>query len=169
MADHFIPWQVDYDTETELIRRYRIHMVPTLIFTDEKGREHYRSVGYLPPKLFLSQLAMGGAKVAFGKHRHEEASELFDEVAEVFPDCSVSPEAIYYRGVSRDKLTENHTNRKMSAKELEARCPGSEVVGQGERLARGMTFAGEYSLERSKAATYVTREDTPIRYVHQRG
>lgn len=133
----FVPWKVDYDTESELLRRYQVHVVPSVIFADEKGREHYRSVGYLPPRLFLSQLEMGGAKVAFGRKRYELAGDLFDAVARSFHDCSVSPEAIYYRGVARDKLTGDHSNRKASARQLQERCPQSEWTARASVWLEG--------------------------------
>jgi hypothetical protein len=123
---HYIPWKIDYDVETGLLRRYDVHMVPTVVFCDEKLREHYRHVGFLPPRRFLGHLALGRAKIAFGKRRYREAADLFGHVADDFPDCSVAPEAIFYRGISRDKLSEDHSNRKISAAELDEKCPDTD-------------------------------------------
>lgn len=126
VTDQFVPWRVDFQVETRLIRLYDVSMTPTVIIADGKGKEHYRSVGFLPPRRFLGQLAIGLAWVAFGRRKYSNAGDLFEAVARDFPECGIAPEAIYFRGVSRDKITEDHSSRKAAAEELDQRCPDSD-------------------------------------------
>jgi TolA-binding protein len=109
------------------------------LILDPKGREFYRSLGFLPPERFLCHMEMGRAMVLFRTRRYEEAAGLFDTVARRDPACGTAAEAIYYRGVSLDKLTRDHSNRKVAARELAERFPDSD-----------WTFRAEPALEEEK-------------------
>ena len=48
------------------------------------------------------------ARVAFMGKQWAEAERRYAEVVERYPDARVAPEAVYWRGVSRYKQTNDH-------------------------------------------------------------
>lgn len=101
-------------------------MTPTQLYMDEKGREFYRTVAFLPPDRFLAYLALGLGMVLLRTLRYREAADVLDSVPRDFVECGVTPEAILFRGVALDKLSGDHSNRKRSGLELEDAYPGSD-------------------------------------------
>lgn len=124
--EHFVALRVDVPSHPELVRRYDVFSTPTLIVLDPKGREFYRSVGFLPPDRFVCHLQLGRAIVTFRTRRYAKAGDMFEELAERYPLCGAAPEAIYFRGVARDKVTGDHSNRKVAALELAEGYPESD-------------------------------------------
>lgn len=121
-----MPLDLDYDKRTDLVRLFNIFMVPTVVFTDAKMVEHYRSIGYLPPDRFMAEMLMGRAWSAFGVRRYGEAGDTFDRVASQYSICDIAPQAIFFRAISKDKLEGGYKNRIISAQELQERYPDSD-------------------------------------------
>jgi len=126
ISEHFIPWQVNFSTETHMLRHYNVVWTPTVIFADSDGGEQYRETGYLPPHIFIAYLAMGRAQVAWKIHNYSEAGELFDALASDYPESSLAPEALYFRGVCRHKATEADVHLFEASSALERLYPESE-------------------------------------------
>jgi outer membrane protein assembly factor BamD (BamD/ComL family) len=82
---------------------------PTVLILDSDGTERLRIEGYLPRDEFRAQLEMGLARVALMRKQWAEAERRYAEVVERYPDAKVAPEAVYWRGVSRYKQTNDHT------------------------------------------------------------
>ncbi len=123
---------MDVTARRDLVRKYDVSSPPTVLVLDPKGREFYRSLGFLPPERFLCHMDMGRAMALFRTRRYEPAAGLFAGVADREPACGPAAEAIYYRGVSLDKLSRDHSNRKASARELARRFPDSDWAYRAE-------------------------------------
>ena len=80
-----------------------------MLVLDSDGVERWRVEGYLPNSEFRAQLEMGLARVAFMHKRWAEAEQRYGQVVERYPDSKAAPEAVYWRGVSRYKATNDHT------------------------------------------------------------
>jgi len=93
---------------------------------DADGTERYRIEGYLPKNWFRARLEMGLGRVAFMRKKWADAENVYAGVAENYADTSVAPEAIYWRGVSHYKATNDHTVLGEVAKELGGKYPGNE-------------------------------------------
>ena len=93
---------------------------------DADGVERYRIEGYLPKNWFRARLEMGLGRVAFMHKKWADAEKIYAGVAENYADTAVAPEAIYWRGVSHYKATDDHTVLGEVAKELGQRYPGNE-------------------------------------------
>ena len=80
-----------------------------MIILDPNGEERYRVEGYLPKEEFRAQLELGLARVAFMSKQWADAERRYAEVLERYADSKAAPEALYWKGVSRYKATNDHT------------------------------------------------------------
>lgn len=62
----------------------------------------------MPKDEFRAQLELGLARVAFMHKQWAEAERRYAEVMEHYPNSKAAPEALYWRGVSRYKATNDH-------------------------------------------------------------
>ncbi len=95
----FIPLRFPYDRKP-YSSDFNVRWTPTVVVLDAEGKEHHRTVGYLPPGEIIASLALGAAKCDFDLGRYVEARSLFDRVVSELPATDFVPEAVYYRGVS---------------------------------------------------------------------
>lgn len=98
--------------------RFDVLWTPTVLILDANGIERARNEGYLPNSEFRAQLEMGLARIAFMHKQWAEAERRYTEVAERYPNTSAAPEAIYWKGVSRYKATNDHSALSAVAEEL---------------------------------------------------
>ena len=76
---------------------------------DSNGVERFRLEGYLPKDEFRSQLELGLAQVSFMNKQWADAERRYTAVVERYPDSHAAPEALYWKGVSHYKATNDHT------------------------------------------------------------
>jgi hypothetical protein len=89
--------------------RFDAVWTPTVLVLDSNGVERLRIEGYLPKMEFRAQLEMGLARVAFMHKQWADAEQKYAQVIERYPESKAAPEAIYWRGVSHYKQTNDHT------------------------------------------------------------
>lgn len=80
-----------------------------MLILDPNGVERYRLEGYLPKDEFRAQLEIGLARVAFMSKDWANAERRYAAVLDHYPDSKAAPEALYWKGVSHYKLTNDHT------------------------------------------------------------
>ncbi len=80
-----------------------------MLIMDSDGRERWRIEGYLPKDEFRAQLEMGLARIAFMHKQWADAEQRYTQVVERYPGTAAAPEAVYWRGVSQYKRTNDHT------------------------------------------------------------
>lgn len=80
-----------------------------MLILDSKGVERFRLEGYLPKEEFRAQLELGLARVAFMNKRWAEAERRYADVLDRYADSKAAPEALYWKGVSHYKATNDHT------------------------------------------------------------
>ena len=105
--------------------RFDAVWTPTALILDENGKERYRIEGYLPKDEFAAQLKLRPARVAFIGKKWADAEQLYDEIAQKHPGTEAAPEAVYWRGVSRYKKTNDHTVFAEVVKTLAEKYPES--------------------------------------------
>ena len=93
---------------------------------DADGVERYRIEGYLPKTWFRARLDLGLGRVLFMGKKWADAEKTYAAVAERYADTVVAAEAIYWRGVSHYKATNDHTVLGEVAKELGEKYSGDE-------------------------------------------
>ncbi len=107
------------------LHRFDATWTPTILILDSKGAERHRIEGYLPKDEFRAQLEIGLARIAFKEKRWADAERIYGEVVDLFSTTSSAPEAIYWRGVSHYKGTNDHTVLGTVAQELQQKAPES--------------------------------------------
>ena len=63
----------------------------------------------MPKDEFRAQLELGLARVAFMNKNWADAERRYAEVLERYPNSKSAPEALYWKGVSHYKGTNDHT------------------------------------------------------------
>ena len=106
--------------------RFDAVWTPTILVMDSDGVERSRVEGYLPKNWFRAHLEMGLARVAFMHKKWSEAEKAYAGVAEHHADTAMAPEAIYWRGVSHYKATNDHIVLGEVAAELKQKYPDTE-------------------------------------------
>lgn len=74
---------------------------PTFVYSDARGRQVRRSLGWLPPADFLAELRTARGIWAITRRKGEEAEELLGGVVAERPEAPAAPEAAYWLGVAR--------------------------------------------------------------------
>jgi TolA-binding protein len=68
---------------------------------------------------------MGLGRVAFMKKKWTEAEQFYDEVAQKYPSTGIAPAAVYWRGVTRYKKTNDPHELGKVVAELKQKYPNS--------------------------------------------
>src|SRR3974390_137905 len=101
---NFVPVQVETSNK-DLVGKYNVSWTPTILVLDADGKEHYRSVGFLQPDVFIATFELGKARYYLDLEQFAEARALLEELIERCPVPEVLPEAIYFHGVASFKQT----------------------------------------------------------------
>jgi hypothetical protein len=113
-------------SSTPLPQQFKVKWTPTFVILDAQGEEHHRSVGFLPPEELIPSLMLGMAKTWFDHEHFSEALSHLNRLISEYPKSDVSAEAIYYRGVSRYKATNDAGALKQAHETLQANYKDSE-------------------------------------------
>jgi hypothetical protein len=104
-----VPLSAHIKEHPAYFHRFDALWTPSVVILDPNGVERFRLEGYLPKDEFRAQLELGLARVAFmGKH-WSEAEQRYAAVLEKYPQSKSAPEALYWKGVSHYKATNDHT------------------------------------------------------------
>ena len=90
------------------------------------GNERWRLEGYLPKDEFQAYLELGLARVAFMEKNWKEAERHYSNVLGQHSDSKFTPEAIYYKGVSRYSASHDSGELAATAQALNERYPGNQ-------------------------------------------
>jgi tetratricopeptide (TPR) repeat protein len=122
---YMIPLRVAFDAQP-LSTDFNLKWTPTLITLDADGKEHQRTVGFLPPEELIPSLMLGIAKSYFDRERFSEALSMLEKLLKDYPKSDSAPEAIYLQGVCKYKGTHAPKPLKEAYEQLQAKYPSSE-------------------------------------------
>jgi hypothetical protein len=122
---NLIPLRVQSSSEP-LATSFNVKWTPALITLDENGKEHHRTVGFLPPEELMPSLILGTGKIYFDLDAFAEAIATFDKVISEYPNSDFAPQAVFYRGVCGYKSTHTAGPLKEVYEKLSADYPRSE-------------------------------------------
>jgi hypothetical protein len=122
---NMIPLRVPFNSKP-LADDFNIKWTPTLITLDSRGKEHHRTVGFLPPEELVPSLLLGLGKIHFDQENLAQAIAIFDQVGAQYSKSDAAPEAIYLLCVSKYKSTHQAKPLKEAYERLQASFPASE-------------------------------------------
>lgn len=125
LTDRMIPLHATANTST-LAADFRVVWTPTIIVLDFYGREHQRTVGFLPPEEMVASLLLGIGKSALDNGQYNEAVLQLNTLLNGYPRSTAAPEAVYLRGVSRFKSSQSPSALKECCQQLSTQYPDSE-------------------------------------------
>jgi TolA-binding protein len=96
-----------------------------VLIMDASGKERWRIEGYLPKNEFRAQLEMGLARISFMAKQWADAEQSYAQMIERYAETAAAPEAVYWRGVSQYKRTNDHAALGGVADELKEKYPAS--------------------------------------------
>ena len=125
LTDRMVPLQVPAGSST-LAAEFKVVWTPTLIVLDYYGKEHQRTVGFLPPEEIVASLLLGIGKSALNNGQYNEAVLQLNTLVNGYPQSAAAPESIYLRGVSRFKSSQSVTALKECYQQLSREYPDTE-------------------------------------------
>jgi len=131
IIDRMVPLQAPVSPQG-LAADFRVLWTPTLIVLDFYGKEHQRTIGFLPPEDMVASLLLGIGKAGLGNEQFNEAVLQFNTLLNGYPQSAAAPEALYLRGVARYKSSRSASVLKESYQQLLAEYPGSEWTRRAE-------------------------------------
>lgn len=128
---NFIPVQVEVSNKA-LMDRYGVSWTPTILVLDADGKEHYRTVGYIPPEEFAPLFMVGKARWHLDADRNAEARATLEEMLSRCPHPRAEAEAIYFLGVARFKASHDPRHLRAAYDALRAKHPESDWFRRAE-------------------------------------
>lgn len=124
IENNLVPLRTGSDTQP-LATDFDITWTPTLLILDEKGKEHYRTVGFFDAEALIPSLLLGMGKVQYDSNKFTEALGFLERIFGEYPESDAAPEAIFLAGVSRYKHTNNPLPLKEAYERLQKTYPAS--------------------------------------------
>ncbi len=122
---NFVPVQVEISNKA-MVEKYNVTWTPTILVLDAGGKEHYRSVGFLPPDEFIATFEVARGRWLMNTEKYAEARATFEEAILRCPYPTIVPEAIYFQGVAEYKHTGDAKALRRAYETLTAKHPDSE-------------------------------------------
>jgi hypothetical protein len=120
-----IPVHIPFDAKP-LADDFNLKWTPMLVVLDWNGKEHQRTIGFLPPEEFIPAILLGIAKTHFDLDQFDESMEILDTILSDHGGSSAAPEAVFLKGVCGYKSTHNPSPLKQAYEKLQATYPASE-------------------------------------------
>jgi hypothetical protein len=111
---------------------FRVVWTPTLVVLDYYGKEHQRTLGYIPPDEMVASLLLGIGKVALNNDQFSDAGVQLNTLLNGYPQSATAPEAVYLRGLARYKSSHAATALKDCYRQLLTQYPASEWTKRAE-------------------------------------
>ena len=98
IKQNLIPIRLPHDHKP-LAEQFQVKWTPALVTLDTEGKEHHRTVGFLPPEELIPSLLLGKAKIDFNHEDFAKALVSLEALLKDYPKSGAAPEAIFLRGV----------------------------------------------------------------------
>ena len=124
LSEDFVPCKLESAKAPDVARKMNVRWLPGLVVCDADERPSSVQVGSLPPEDLLDELAHGGAIIAMGAKRYDEAHALFARVADRGGERA--PEAVFWWGISRYRQSKKFEDCQDAWRQIVARWPLSQ-------------------------------------------
>ena len=123
--ENFIPLRIAGNAEP-YAADFMVKWTPRIILLNSVGLIHQSNLGFLPPKEFIPSLELGLAKADFDLDNLDGCKKHLDRILEADPKSSSAPEAVFLRGVTAFKLSDQADSLKEAYHLLQDNYPKSE-------------------------------------------
>jgi thioredoxin-related protein len=90
---YLIPLRAYTNSPAAWAARFVIQYTPTVITLDDDGKEHHRTVGFLPPEEFIPSLMVGIGKSHFDARQFTKARLILEWLLTEFPNSQAAAAA----------------------------------------------------------------------------
>lgn len=123
VMESLIPIRIDVEKKS-FYEKYNAIWTPTLLILDFKGNEIQRTIGFVDRDEFTAFMHLGIAKVHTNIREYDAANVHLNRILKNFPNCTVIPEALYFRGVNMFGKTNDPNELKKACEQLQSEYPG---------------------------------------------
>src|SRR5262245_57106421 len=122
---HFVPVRIPVKANRALVEEFMVSWTPNVVIADDRGRVHFRIVGYLPPDDLVAHLPLGLWRWRLDRPRAAEAAGRVGGVARGHAGTDAGAAALYWLGVARYKATHEPAELRSSWDVLARQYPSS--------------------------------------------
>lgn len=124
ISEHVIPLRVVSDQQP-IASDFNVTWTPALLILDQEGIEHHRTVGFLGVAELIPSLLLGIGNLHFNGNDFKEALTHYESLLARYPRSDSAPEAIFQKGVSLYKSSNDPKPLKKAYEYLQENYPGS--------------------------------------------
>jgi len=117
IGNYLIPLRINVEDEA-VHDKYHYIWTPTIAVLNLNGDEVQRTIGFFDSAELIAHMHLGIAKVHLDAGEHDTAEVHLKRLLEKFPENSVIPETIYFRGVNFYKWKDNSGHLKEAYEKL---------------------------------------------------
>ena len=122
--NYLITLRIDV-SEGAIHDKYQYIWTPTLAVLDLNGNEVQRTIGFFDADELTASMHLGLAKVHMDAGEHDTADIHLRRLLEDYPESTMIPETIYFRGVNFYKWKDNPGHLKEAYEKLNETYPDS--------------------------------------------
>lgn len=123
--NELVSLRIPADSEP-LSTEFTLRWTPTLIILDTNGKEHSRTIGFIPPEEFIPTILLGMTRTYFDLRQFDPAITCLERIITNYPQSFAAPEAIYYRAVCGYKTIHDVGGLKRAYERIAKEYPSSE-------------------------------------------
>lgn len=120
-----VPLQVASDQQP-MASDFKVTWTPTLLILDQEGNEHHRTVGFMNADELIPSLLLGIGNLHFNGNDFKKALSSYEKIISDFSESDSAPEAIFQKGVSLYKSTNDPKLLKKAYEHLQDKYPVSQ-------------------------------------------
>ena len=120
-----IPLRVPSDQQP-ISTDFKVNWTPALLILDQEGNEHYRTIGFMGAEELIPSIWLGIGNSHFDGNNFEEALSCYEKLLADYSRSDSAPEAIFQKGVSLYKSTNDPKPLKEAYEQLQDKYPTSK-------------------------------------------
>ncbi len=120
-----IPLRVPSDQQ-QVATDFNIKWTPALLILDQEGNEHHRTIGFMDADELIPSIWLGIGNSYFNGNEFIEAISCYEKLLADYSGSDSAPEAIFQRGVSLYKSTNDPKPLKEAYEQLQDKYPASQ-------------------------------------------
>ena len=120
-----VPLQVASDQQP-MASDFKVTWTPALLILDQEGNEHHRTVGFMGADELIPSLLLGIGNLHFNGNDFKKALSSYENIVSDFSESDSAPEAIFQRGVSLYKSTNDPKPLKEAYEHLQDKYPENQ-------------------------------------------